>query len=322
MKNKILNHLMPLTDEERDILANPTVSHARYSTQEHFTTVESKKFLTKNETIMVRKHTRFVQFPKHKHDYIEMSYVLQGSFTQTIAGKRLQLNEGELMFLNQHIEHEIEPCQKDDIIINFIIQPSFFEYIFSFLNIRGPIYRFLMDSLYTYSYQGQYLTFKTANHEVLQTHIHTIIHEILHPNQVSEAKVKLLVGLVLVEISQNEQEIEGGEMFTLHTNWMQEILSYINQSYSTATLTEIASGLKQHDYVLSRAIKQMTNQTFKELLQEKRLSVACELMAKTDLPITMIVNQVGYDNVSYFYRIFSKRYGMTPKKYRESLEDL
>jgi len=36
----------------------------------------------------------------------------------------------------------------------------------------------------------------------------------------------------------------------------------------------------------------------------------------------MIVNQVGYDNVSYFYRIFSKRYGMTPKKYRESLEDL
>lgn len=102
-------------------------------------------------------------------------------------------------------------------------------------------------------------------------------------------------------------------MFTLHTNWMQEIHTYINQSYSTATLTEIASVLNQHDYVLSRAIKQMTNQTFKELLQEKRLSVACELMAKTDLPITMIVNQVGYDNVSYFYRIFSKRYGMTPK---------
>lgn len=139
MKNKILKHLMPLTDEERDILANPKVSHTRYSTQEHFTTVESKKFLANNETIMVRKHTRFVEFPKHKHDYIEMSYVLQGSFTQTIAGKRMQLKEGELMFLNQHIEHEIEPCQKDDIIINFIIQPSFLSISSLFLNIRAGI---------------------------------------------------------------------------------------------------------------------------------------------------------------------------------------
>ncbi|MCM2676164.1 AraC family transcriptional regulator [Alkalicoccobacillus plakortidis] len=319
MKEKILEQLTPLTDEERDILSDNKVSQNRYTSQSQFTTVESKKFLTNNETIMVRKHTRFVHFPKHKHDYIEMSYVLQGSFTQTIAGKKLELKEGELMFLNQHIEHEINPCNKEDIIINFIIQPSFFEYIFSFLNIRGPIYRFLMDSLYTYSYQGQYLTFKTADNHTLQNLILTIIHEILNPVDVSEARVKLQVGLLLVELSQNEHQIEGAETLTLHSSWIQETLAYINQSYSTATLVEIADKLNQHDYVLSRAIKQMTNQTFKELLQEKRLSIACELMAKTDLPIVMIVNQVGYDNVSYFYRIFQKRYGMTPKIYRESL---
>ncbi|MDQ0207236.1 AraC family transcriptional regulator [Alkalicoccobacillus murimartini] len=322
MKEKILEELMPLTDEEKDILSEHKVSHNRYTSQPQFTMVESKKFLTDNETIMVRKHTRFIQFPRHKHDYIEMSYVLQGSFTQTIAGKRLTLNEGELMFLNQHIEHEIDPCSKEDIIINFIIQPSFFEYIFSFLNIRGPIYRFLMDSLYTYSYQGQYLTFKTATNDKLQELILTIINEILNPVDVSEARVKLQVGLLIVELSQNEHQIEGAETLTLHSSWMQETLSYINQSYSTATLTEISHRLNQHDYVLSRAIKQMTNQTFKELLQEKRLTVACDLMTKTDLPITMVVNQVGYDNVSYFYRIFQKRYGMTPKKFRESSRDL
>jgi YesN/AraC family two-component response regulator len=67
-------------------------------------------------------------------------------------------------------------------------------------------------------------------------------------------------------------------------------------------------------------IKKATNFTFKELLQEKRLNKAKELLDRSQIPITEIVEEVGYDNISYFYRIFKNKYGKTPKQFREQVE--
>ena len=53
-------------------------------------------------------------------------------------------------------------------------------------------------------------------------------------------------------------------------------------------------------------------------VQEKRLSQAAFLLKNTGRRISDISVAVGYENVSYFHRIFEKRYGMSPKKYRDS----
>lgn len=47
-----------------------------------------------------------------------------------------------------------------------------------------------------------------------------------------------------------------------------------------------------------------------ELLQEKRLNQAAYLLEHTAMSVADIAVTVGYDNISYFHRIFSKRYGM------------
>ncbi|GAA3321318.1 hypothetical protein GCM10020331_036630 [Ectobacillus funiculus] len=47
--------------------------------------------------IMVRKHTRFVDFPKHKHDYIEMNYVYNGTLKQKVGGTSITLKRGEFL---------------------------------------------------------------------------------------------------------------------------------------------------------------------------------------------------------------------------------
>ena len=63
-------------------------------------------------------------------------------------------------------------------------------------------------------------------------------------------------------------------------------------------------------------IKKTTGFNFKELLQRKRLSKAVELMCDTDLPISDIIAAVGYENNSYFHRVFKVRYGVTPRAFR------
>lgn len=59
-----------------------------------------------------------------------------------------------------------------------------------------------------------------------------------------------------------------------------------------------------------------TGKTFKELLQEKRLTQAAYFLKHTSLHVDEIGEAVGYSNLSYFHRIFQEKYGMTPKKYR------
>ena len=55
-----------------------------------------------------------------------------------------------------------------------------------------------------------------------------------------------------------------------------------------------------------------------ELLQEKRLMRADELLLRTRLPVSEIMNLVGYNNSSYFYRLYTQRFGLSPKMRRKA----
>ena len=87
-------------------------------------------------------------------------------------------------------------------------------------------------------------------------------------------------------------------------------LDYIEQKYRTATLTELCGRLHLPMHVLSKMIKKSTGFNFKELLQRKRLNKAVELMCETDLPVSDIIAAVGYENNSYFHRVFKEHYHM------------
>jgi len=76
--------------------------------------------------------------------------------------------------------------------------------------------------------------------------------------------------------------------------------------------------VNQPHYKISKLVKKHTNMTFKELLQEKRLNKAKQLLNETDISIVEIISLVGYENLTYFYKIFKEKYGYTPKDFRKS----
>lgn len=319
MSYDLMNELLKITEEEEIILQdNKKVKKDIYTNQSNFV-IESEKFLNQDNMIMIRKHTRFVDFPKHKHNYIEINYVYNGELNQKVGNQKISLQQGELLFLNQHIEHEIQACAKEDIIINFIIQPQFFDFIFSFLTTENRISNFLINSLYNSTQNGQFLYFKVSEVESIQDLIKRIIIEIMSPAFMSESTIKLYMGLLMVELIKHADKVEHTEDFPVQHYLIVESLKYIDEHFQSASLYELSSQLNQPDYALSKEIKKATNYTFKELLQEKRLIKAKELLESTDIPIASVINQVGYDNVSYFYRIFKNKYNQTPKQFREHL---
>lgn len=317
MKHDLLKELLQITDEEKSILEQRTeVTKELYTSKTNFI-IESEKFLTKDKMIMVRKHTRFVDFPLHKHDYIEVNYVYNGELMQTVGGKPITLKKGELLFLNQHIEHEIRACGPDDIVINFIIRPAFFDFIFSFLSSENTVSDFLLNSFYNSTQNGQFLYFKVAEVQSIQELLGKMIYEIMYPSTFSDSTIKLYMGLFIIELIKNSDRMEKKEEASINHYLVVESLKYIEEYFKDASLYELADQLKQSHYGLSKTIKKVTSRTFKELLQERRLEKAKELLEGTDMPIGAIVEQVGYDNISYFYRIFKGKYGQTPKEFRE-----
>ena len=95
-----------------------------------------------------------------------------------------------------------------------------------------------------------------------------------------------------------------------------QVLKYIEENYLDGSLEELAKILHYDFYNLSREIKRISGKTYTELLQEKRLSQAMFLLKTTDMNVADISVSVGYDNVSYFHRIFNKHTGLSPRSFR------
>ena len=147
-----------ITPEEQQILdGNIAVQKNLYTSKQDFV-VESDKFLEHSEDdITLRRHTRFVDFPKHKHDYVEIFYCLSGSVTHVINEEEICLRPGELLFMNQHIEHAVIACGQEDLGINIIIRPAYFQNILTLINKDNILADFIINALEGDSCVGAYL---------------------------------------------------------------------------------------------------------------------------------------------------------------------
>ena len=147
MQQALLDHLRKITEEEQRILDGASeVDQGLYTSGKDFT-VDSAKMLEEGKLIAVRTHTRFVHFPPHRHNFIEVLYVCEGSLTNIIGGKQVVIEAGELLFLNQFTRHEILPAGKNDIAINFMILPEFFDVAYTMAGSNNVLADFLVNVL-------------------------------------------------------------------------------------------------------------------------------------------------------------------------------
>ena len=98
MQWELLEQLREITEEEKRILnGEAEVDKDLYTSSSDFT-VDSRKMLEEGKLIAVRTHTRFVHFPLHRHNYVEVLYICEGSLTNIIDGKQVIVRKGELLF--------------------------------------------------------------------------------------------------------------------------------------------------------------------------------------------------------------------------------
>ncbi len=315
ISSDLLENLKKVTAEEQKIIDGDVFIDKELYMEKEDNVINSKKMLSAGKLIAVRPHTRFVHFPKHSHDYVEIVYMCSGKTTHIINGNHIELKEGELLFLCQGAEQEILPAEKDDIAVNFIVLPEFFDSTLQMIGEEDtPIRRFVIDCLKNDRISKGYLHFEVTDvlpvQNLLENLIWTLANETPNKRNINQ----ITMGLLFLQLINHTDRLnaQDNEEITVR------VLRYIEENYRDGSLTELSEILHYDVSALSREIKNKIGKKYTELVQEKRLSQACFLLKNTDMSITEIAEKTGYENVSFFFRLFKAHYGISPRKYRKS----
>lgn len=316
MTDELLVELKKITPEEENILAGRSEIEKDIYMSEGHDTVEAKRLLDAGKLIQVRTHTRFVHFPKHTHNYIEVIYMCSGTTHHVLDGNDVFLQEGEVLLLNQKAVQEIYPAGIDDVAVNFIVLPEFFDYSLKMMGEEKNLLRdFVIDCLKGESGAAGYIHFKVADILPIQNLLENLIWSIWHRQSNKRSINQITMGLLFLQLMNYTDRMETSSG-NRQQGIMISVLGYVEEHYRDGELSELASLLHYDLYWLSKEIKRITGKNYTDLVQEKRLNQAVYLLEHTTMSVMDIGMSVGYDNISYFHRIFQKRYGMTPRKYR------
>lgn len=317
MNTELLEQLKKISQEEQQILdGNKAIQKALYASTDEFI-IDSKKMLETGKLIDIRPHTRFAHFPSHTHNYIEIIYMCQGTTTHLINNRTpIVLEAGDFLFLNQNVTQEIMPAGLDDIAVNFFVLPEFFDKLFSLIEEENNLRNFLVGSLKHEKSLVDYLHFQTRDILPIQNLAENLIWFLLNKQPNQRNIIQSTMGLLFLQLTNYTDKMNQTMSDQFEQNMVFTALRYIDEKYKEGTLHELSHLLNQPTYYISKLIKKHSGETFKSLLQTKRLNQAAYLLQHTRLPVEDIIGIVGYDNSSYFHRKFKEHYQMTPKAYR------
>ncbi len=256
---------------------------------------------------------------RHAHPQYELMYVYSGQLTHRFDDAVVTAREGDLVILCPGAHHSIDACGTGDIAVNIIAADSFFSPDFlQLISTTRPI-----ANLFLGQSGERYMHLSSRGDADSRALADLLIAEFLDPDISSVNMIKchlaaLLNALYRVYgqnigyVYQNEDTGRGDMLF---------ILSYIQNYFATATLTETARVFGYDRYYLSKAIRQKLGLTFVELKHYFCIEEAKRLLTTTDLSVREIAGQVGFNNISYFYKIFREKFEASPAEYRTKHQD-
>ena len=104
-------------------------------------------------------------------------------------------------------------------------------------------------------------------------------------------------------------------------NPVRDAIRYIQAEYAhKLTLEEVAAAVYISPSYLSKLFNAETGKSFKDYLNDVRISESKNLLKSTDMSLLDISNAVGFVDQSYFSRVFKLRTNMSPKDWRKKGE--
>ncbi len=135
------------------------------------------------------------------------------------------------------------------------------------------------------------------------------------------AKSELLQMMSELIISGQYKQRSGAREFSNSCEAVNAAVEFIEKNYyNKITLSDVAAAAGYSKTHLSREFKKYTSRSVMQYLINYRIQMACRELLYSDKTVTRIATGCGFENVSYFNRVFFKQLGMTPMEYRSATD--
>lgn len=156
-------------------------------------------------------------------------------------------------------------------------------------------------------------TLKTIYSEFEDIIASGIYYELVNADNLNEASEILVSHIDYIDSFIKKQDPK-------HSELVNRVKKILETEYSDVALCvdSIADKVRISPFYLSKIFKKATIQTIPEYLLNIRLSVACNLLTDTNLPVSEIIKKIGFSSTSYFTVVFKKKMLCTPSEYRKN----
>lgn len=250
-----------------------------------------------------------VDFP-HRHDFYNLIYVKHGSGTHDIDFKRFIVEPNQMFFMNDGQVHEWD-LSEDTIGYTLFFKKEFFEVVEKSLSLQAlPFFN-------NGSNDVPLVVFSDEQSKTIESLFEEIIKELQMNQPYKDSQVKSLLKLILVHSIRIYQPIFKGNGNTLNVSKIRLFENLIEIHYKNLkSVKDFAGKLNISANYLNAVCKETIGRTAGEMIRDRVILEAKRLLLHSSISVCEAAYYLGYDDCSYFIRLFKKDVGHTPEKFR------
>ena len=257
---------------------------------------------------------------KHYHKFVEFTFVLDGTLQLWINGVRKSFSTGDVCLMEEGVEHAEFINDQNFAVVYLALTNEYFMEVIQPQTGESRIEKYLRGVILERKQRYQYAQFRPdGNAAQTMAALHAVLQELADPSEAAEEVLREQNTMLFKHLfSEYKLHLSNAEKAEYRAKFFEELKGYIAEHYKTVNIRDLVEAYHYNEYYFNRLIREYTGMSFTEFVQEERMTQAAKLLRTTDAPVYAIASSVGYNNMGYFYKLFSGKYGMMPKEYRET----
>ena len=246
-------------------------------------------------------------FPTHTHHgFCELVCATSGTFRHVINGRQTEQTAGDLVLIRETDCHEL--AGKHFVYVNVMFPAHWLTRLSQFMDIPETA-----DSLLAAKEPPRARVPKTEIAHFSRT------LDVLRTNSNSHNGRHLFAQFLLTAVAKHLNPVSEPDIMAGLPGWLHETLVWLRQNRSPATSVQdlVKHSCRCHEH-FTRQFTHYLGSTPSAYLAGLKIEHAAEMLITTNHKLFQVCQEAGFDNESYFFRLFRKLKRMSPMEYRRA----
>ena len=250
-------------------------------------------------------------FNPHCHEYYEIFITISGTVIHWINGETRPLPEGSLVFIRPDDIHGYiyeTPDNSNTTYVNLSFRKELLHDLLRYLSGAFPSQKLLQSN-----FPPTVIVSKLERQRILSQ-----LEELNVINWKDQKALNLRMRIILADILSRTFSTIPSDIHPQEPSWLTHLIFEMqmpeNFIAGSQRMVELSNRSREH---VARYLQKYRGMTISEFINDLRINYASNLLIHSNAPILDICYTCGFQSSSHFYKVFAKKYNLTPIAFRK-----